>query len=258
MLEAFVFIDKQYKKWYTCNACTKDRGIKMLGVFVNVIAILIGSSIGMVVKKGIPDRISEAMMKGLGLCTLYIGWSGALKGSNTLVLIISMAIGIVIGEGFDLDAKLNSFAKKLEDKFKGKKGSVSIAEGFIAASLLFCVGAMTVVGSMQAGLSGNYEMLFTKSVLDFISAMIFASSLGIGVMLSAVFVLVFQGSIVLLAQIVAPFLTDAVVAEMTCVGSVLIFALGLNIVGITKLKVLNYLPAMFLPILLTPLLANII
>lgn len=230
----------------------------MLGVIVNVIVIILGSGIGMVLKKGIPERISETMMKGLGLCTLYIGWSGALKGSNTLVLIISMAIGIVIGEGFDLDKRLNNFAEKLEKKFSKQDGSISIAEGFIAASLLFCVGAMTVVGSLQAGLSGNYEMLFTKSVLDFISSMIFASTLGIGVMLSAVFVLIFQGGIVLLAQVVAPFLTDGVVAEMTCVGSVLIFALGLNIIGITKLKVLNFLPAMFLPILLTPLLAQII
>lgn len=230
----------------------------MLGVIVNVIVIILGSGIGMVLKKGIPERISETMMKGLGLCTLYIGWSGALKGSNTLVLIISMAIGIVIGEGLDLDARLNRFAKKLEQRFSKQDGSISIADGFIAASLLFCVGAMTVVGSLQAGLSGNYEMLYTKSVLDFISSMIFASTLGIGVMLSAVFVLLFQGSIVLLAQVVAPFLTDGVVAEMTCVGSVLIFALGLNIVGITKLKVLNFLPAMFFPILLTPLLAQII
>lgn len=230
----------------------------MLGVIVNVIVIILGSGIGMVLKKGIPERISETMMKGLGLCTLYIGWSGALKGSNTLVLIISMAIGIVIGEGFDLDKRLNNFAEKLEKKFSKQDGSISIAEGFIAASLLFCVGAMTVVGSLQAGLSGNYEMLFTKSVLDFISSMIFASTLGIGVMLSAVFVLIFQGGIVLLAQVVAPFLTDGVVAEMTCVGSVLIFALGLNIIGITKLKVLNFLPAMFLPILLMPLLAQII
>lgn len=230
----------------------------MLGVIVNVIAIILGSGIGMVLKNGIPERISETMMKGLGLCTLYIGWSGALKGSNTLVLIISMALGIVIGEGLDLDARLNGFAEKLEKKFSKQDGSISIAEGFIAASLLFCVGAMTVVGSLQAGLSGNYEMLYTKSVLDFISSMIFASALGIGVMLSAVFVLLFQGGIVLLAQVVAPFLTDGVVAEMTCVGSVLIFALGLNIIGITKLKVLNFLPAMFLPILLTPLLAQII
>lgn len=230
----------------------------MLGVIVNVIVIILGSGIGLVFNKGIPERVSETLMKGLGLCTLYIGWSGALKGSNTLVLIVSMAIGIVIGEGLNLDARLNRFADKLEKRFSRKDGSISIAEGFITASLLFCVGAMTVVGSLQAGLSGNYEMLYTKSVLDFISSMIFASTLGIGVMLSSIFVLVFQGGIVLLAQVVAPFLTDGVVAEMTCVGSVLIFALGLNIVGITKLKVLNFLPAMFLPILLTPLLAQII
>lgn len=230
----------------------------MLGVLVNVIAIILGSSIGMLAKKGIPDRMADTMMKGLGLCTLFIGWSGALVGENTLVLIISMAIGVIIGEGLDLDAALNRLANRLEDRFRKADGSISLAEGFITASLLFCVGAMTVVGSMQAGLSGEYETLFTKSVLDFISSMVFASSLGIGVMLAAVFVLLFQGGIVLLAQMVAPFLTDVVVQEMTCVGSVLIFALGLNILGITKLKVLNYLPAMFLPIALTPLLASII
>lgn len=246
-------MDKHCGKMIYLPCLQKIGGVKMLGVFVNVIAIIIGSSIGLLMKKGISNKISEAMMKGLGLCTLHIGWSGALKGRDTLVLIISMAIGIVIGEGLDFDGKLNGFAQNLEGKFRKGDGRTSIAEGFVAASLLFCVGAMTVVGSMQAGLSRDYKMLFTKSVLDFISSMVFASSLGIGVMLSAVFVLIFQGSIVLLAQVVAPFLTDAVVAEMTCVGSVLIFAMGLNLIGITKIRVLNYLPALFLPIVLTPL-----
>ncbi|MDY3954484.1 MAG: DUF554 domain-containing protein, partial [Anaerovoracaceae bacterium] len=128
--------------------------------------------------------------------------------------------------------------------------SASLAEGFVSASLLFCVGAMTIVGSLQAGLSGDNEMLFTKSTLDFISSIVFASALGIGVLLSAVFVFVFQGAIVLLAQVIAPYLNDAVVAEMTCAGSLLILALGLNMLGLTKLKVMNYMPAVFLPILL--------
>lgn len=226
----------------------------MIAVIVNMLAVMVGSTIGLLLKKGIPERIKDTLMKGLGLCTLYIGWSGTLKGENTLVLILSMAIGIVIGEGLDLDAKLNGFAEGIETRFRKADGEISLAEGFVTASLLFCVGAMSIVGSLQAGLSGDYEMLFTKSVLDFISSMVFASSLGIGVMLSASFVLLFQGGIVLLAQFVAPFLTDAVVAEMVCSGSLVIFALGLNLVGITKLKVLNFLPAILLPVVLCPLL----
>ncbi|WP_405727616.1 DUF554 domain-containing protein [Anaerotignum sp.] len=230
----------------------------MIAVIVNTLAVLIGSSVGMLLKKGIPERITDTLMKGLGLCTLYIGWSGTLKGSNTLVLILSMAIGIVIGEGLDLDERLNRFATGVENRFKKGGNEISLAEGFVTASLLFCVGAMTIVGSLQAGLSGDYEMLFTKSVLDLISSMVFASSLGVGVMLAAAFVFVFQGGIVLLAQFIAPFLTDAVIAEMVCTGSLIIFALGMNIIGITKLKVINFLPAIFLPMVLCPILANFI
>lgn len=226
----------------------------MIAVIVNTLMVLIGSAIGLLLKKGIPERITDTLMKGIGLCTLYIGWSGTLKGEDTLVLILSVAIGVVIGEGLDLDDKLNRFATGVENCFKKGGEKISLAEGFVTASLLFCVGAMIIVGSLQAGLSGDYEMLYTKSVLDLISSMVFASSLGLGVMLAGGFVLVFQGAIVLLAQFVAPFLTDAVIAEMVCSGSLIIFALGWNIVGITKLKVLNFLPAIFLPILLCPVL----
>ena len=191
------------------------------------------------------------MMKGLGLCTLFLGIRGSLEGNNSLILIISLVVGALIGEGIDLDEKLNRFGKWLENKFKSKDGDkVSIAEGFVSASLLFCVGAMTVVGSLQSGLMGNHEMLFNKSMLDFVAAIIFASSMGIGVLFSAAFVLVYQGAITLAAQWVAPFLTDTIIAEMTCVGSVIIIGIGLNLLGITKLKVMNYVPAIFIPILL--------
>jgi uncharacterized membrane protein YqgA involved in biofilm formation len=221
----------------------------MLGVIVNTLSVIIGSALGLLLKKNIPVDVTGAVMKGLGLCTLYIGWTGSLKGENTLVLIISIAVGVAIGQALDLDAKLNQFASKLERRFKQNDQEVSFAEGFVTASLIFCVGAMTIVGSLQAGLIGDNEMLFTKATLDFISALIFAATLGIGVMAAAAFVFVFQGTIVLLAQVIAPLLSDPVIAEMTCVGSVLIFALGLNILGLTKLKVMNYLPAVFLPIL---------
>lgn len=223
----------------------------MLGTIVNTIAVIIGASIGMLLKKGIPQKLSDTMMKGLGLCTLYLGISGSLEGQNSLILIISMVVGALIGEGIDLDAKLNHFGSWIESKFKSKDGEkVSIAEGFVSASLLFCVGAMTIVGSLQSGLQGNHEMLFNKSMLDFVAAIIFASTMGVGVMLSAAFVFVYQGAITLAAQWLAPFLTDTIIAEMTCVGSVIIIGLALNMLGITKLKVMNYVPAIFIPIIL--------
>ncbi len=223
----------------------------MLGVIVNAAAVIVGSAIGLLVKKGIPTKFTDIIMKGIGLCVLYIGISGSLKGENTLILIISIVVGAVIGEACDLDGRLNRFAEGLEQRFKkeGKEGP-SIAEGFVSASLLFCVGAMTIVGSLQAGLSGDNEMLFTKSTLDFISSIVFASALGVGVMLSSGFVLVLQGAIVLLAQFIAPVLSDNVIAEMTCAGSILIIALGLNLVGLSKFKVMNYMPAIFIPIAL--------
>ena len=223
----------------------------MLGTIVNTIAVIIGAGIGMFLKKGIPDKLADTMMKGIGLCSLFIGISGSLKGENTLILIISIVVGALIGEGVDLDDKLNQLGKWLENKFKSKDGEkISIAEGFVSASLLFCVGAMTIVGALQSGLQGNHEMLFNKSMLDFVSALIFASSMGIGVMFSAAFVFVYQGALTLLAQWVAPILSDIVIAEMNCVGSVIIIGIGLNLLGITKLKVMNYVPAIFIPIIL--------
>lgn len=219
----------------------------MIGVFVNVLTVLIGSLVGMLLKRGIPEKITEALMTGIGLCTVFIGVSGALKGENTLVLILSMAIGTVIGTALDLDRQLNRLAAWIEKRFKQENGQVTIAEGFVTASLLFCVGAMTIVGSLQAGLTGDCEMLYTKATLDLISSCVLAASLGFGVLLSDFFVLGFQGGLVLLAGFVAPFLTDYAINEMTCAGSVLIIGLGLNLLGVTKIKVANYLPVILIP-----------
>ena len=156
----------------------------------------------------------------------------------------------VIGTLLDIDRQLNRLAAWVEARFKRKNDQVTLAEGFVAASLLFCVGAMTIVGSLQAGLTGDCEMLYTKAALDLISSCVLAASLGFGVLLAGVFVLVFQGGLVLLAGFVAPFLTDYAIGEMTCAGSVLIIALGLNIIGITKIKVADYLPVILIPPLL--------
>lgn len=222
----------------------------MLGTLVNTAAVIIGSLLGLLLKKGIPEKLSDIITKGLGLCVLYIGISGCLKGTNPLITILSMVVGAVIGQLLDLDRHLNGLGDKLGNRFKKGTGSINISQGFVTASLLFCVGSMTIVGSLQSGLTGNHEMLFTKSMLDFISAIILTSSLGIGVLLSAAFVLVFQGSITLLASWVQPFLSDYAIAEMTCVGSLLIIALGLNMLGIAKIKAMNLLPAIFVPLIL--------
>lgn len=224
----------------------------MLGTLVNTGAVIIGALIGLLLKKGLSEKIADTVMKGLGLCTLYLGIAGALKGENTLLVIVSMVIGTVIGEGLDLETRINQLGRWVEKKFQKREGiKISIAEGFVTASLLFCVGAMAIVGSLQSGLTGNHEMIFNKSLLDFIASIIFASSMGIGVIFSAAFVFVYQGSIVLLAQWIAPYLTESVINEMTCVGSIIIIGLAFNMLGMTKLKVMNYVPAIFLPILLS-------
>lgn len=249
----------------------------LLGTLINVLLVLLGSGAGVIVKrvtkgKGTGERskrFSDAAMSAIGLCTLLIGITGAIKGAvngqissavpavsglaseNTLVIIISMVIGVIIGELIDIDKWVNKLGDKLQKPFKDKENN--IAEGFVTASLIVCVGAMSIVGSLESGLNGNHSIQITKGVLDVFSTFILASTMGVGVMFSAVFVLVYQGSISLLANWVAPFLTNDVITCMTAVGSLLIIALGLNILGIKKLKIMNYVPAMFLPIALIPL-----
>lgn len=223
----------------------------MLGTLVNTISVLVGSTIGMIVNKGIPQRIADQMMRALGLCSIFIGIQGAFKGENTLIMIISMVIGVVIGEGIDIDKHVTNGVNYLEKKFvKKQTGKHTISEGLITSSLLFCVGSMTIVGCLNAGMLNDYTMLYTKSTLDFCSSMIFASTLGVGVMLSAVVILIYQGGLTLLAMFAALLLTTAVINEMTCVGSLVIIATGLNLLGVTKIKLMNYIPAMFLPIIL--------
>lgn len=222
----------------------------MFGTIINTGAIIIGGSLGLLFRKGIPSKLSTSIMNGLALCVLYIGFTGALKGENALVIIFSMVIGAIIGECLDLDERINELGRWLEKKFKKGESKTSISEGFVTASLLFCVGAMAIIGSLQDGLTGNSDMLLTKSMLDGVSAIVFASTLGIGVIFSSAFVFTYQGSISLLASVLAPFLTDSVINEMTCVGSLLIIALGLNVLKVTNIKIMNLVPAIFIPIIL--------
>lgn len=217
----------------------------MLGVLVNVATVLLGGSVGLIFKKGISKKFTDAVMIGLGLCTILIGIQGMLKGENILISIVSMVLGAIVGTALDIDGKLNGAGDFLEKKFKKKEGkSTSIAEGFVTSSLVFCVGAMTIVGSLNAGLEGDNTMLFTKSTLDLFSSIMLAASLGVGVLFSAAFILVFQGGIVLLSGFLTPLLSEAAINEITCVGSLMILALGFNLIGLAKLKVANYTPAL--------------
>lgn len=236
----------------------------MLGTIVNVIAIIVGSIIGLFFKGGIPEKINDTVMKCLALCVIYIGISGSLKCENPIVMIVCMALGGLIGEAIDIDKRLNnlgvSIEKKLLSRTKGKKsssndekvikkGKASIAEGFVYSSLIFCVGAMAIVGSLESGLNHNYETLFTKSILDFISAIVFASGLGIGVILAAGAVLIYQGTITIFASLIAGLLSTSVITAISSIGSLLIMGLGFNVLGISNIKVANMIPAIFLPII---------
>lgn len=226
----------------------------MLGVIVNVITVLIGSCIGLLFKKGIPERVSTATMIGLGACTLYIGISGSLCGENVLIVIASVVLGVITGTFLNIDGAINKLASKVETKFKKDGQNVSIAEGLVTATLLFCVGSMTVTGSIQAGLTGDNSVLITKATLDLVSSMMMASTLGIGVILASVSVFVIQGGLVLLAGFISPFMSAGAINEMTCVGSILIIMIGTNLMGITKIKVADFLPA----IIFAPIIYNIV
>nr|WP_321291975.1 DUF554 domain-containing protein [uncultured Trichococcus sp.] len=221
----------------------------LLGSLVNSAAIILGGSIGLVLKKGISDRLANAVMNALALCVLYIGISGMLKGDNILITILSMVFGTLVGEGLDLDKKINQLGDAVEKKVSSPDAEVSVSKGFVTASLLVCVGAMAIVGALQSGLTGNHDTLFAKSLIDGIAAIVMASSLGIGVLLSAGLILVYEGGISLFANVLAPLLTDSVINEMTCVGSLLIVGLALNMLKLTDLKIMNYAPAVIFPIL---------
>lgn len=223
----------------------------MLGTIVNSLTIVVGAFIGLFLKGSINKKVSDTIMNGLALCVIYIGISGAIKGDNTIIMIISVAVGGFIGEIIDIDKKLENIGKRIEERLNRNGNSVSVAQGFVTSTLLFCVGAMAIVGSLESGLSSNHSTLYAKSILDGISSIIFASTLGVGVMLSAIVVFIYQGSITLAASFLSTFLSDIAINNMTAVGSLLILGLGLNMLGVTKIKVSNLLPSIIIAVLLS-------
>jgi len=220
----------------------------LLGTIANSAAIIIGGIAGSFFRKGISERFSNIIMSVLGLFTLVLGMMFAVDTQNALVVIFSLVIGSVIGEWIDIEKRMNDLGDYVQGKLNSGEGSFS--KGFVTASLLFCVGTMSIMGSLQSGLMNNHNILLTKSILDGTISVVFASTLGIGVVLSSLPVLVYQGSIALLASSVAPYLSEAVITEMTAVGGVLLVGMGINLLETRKLKVGNMLPAIFLPIIL--------
>lgn len=226
----------------------------MVGTLINTVAILVGTALGLLLRKGIPERLRETVVQGQGLCVILIGLSGALKTGDTLCMIICMVAGALIGAAINIEKRLNDLGTFLERKVtRGRGETGSVARGFVSASLLFCVGAMAIVGAMGSGLRGDHSTLIAKSALDGISAIFFASSLGIGVGLSAFAVLIYQGAIALLAMWIEPLLTQTVITEMSAVGGLLIVGIGLNMIYDKHIPVGNLLPAIFLPMLYIPL-----
>lgn len=234
----------------------------MFGVIVNTIAAFFGGTIGLVFRNRISEKLSSSAMRCVALCVLYIGISGAINAGNdftqclinnrgqcSIILVLSMVLGTLLGTCLDLDGKLNKLAEKISKLIPTKEADNTVANGFISASLLYCVGAMTIIGCLNSGLYGNNQLLFVKSVIDFIAAIALASSLGFGVVLAGLSVFTYQGLLVLLSRVIAPYLSTLMIYSISLVGNVLIIGLGLNVLGVTKLKLTNMTPAVFLPIL---------
>lgn len=218
----------------------------LLGSLINGGAIVVGGLVGLLAGRLLPQRLRDSMMYALALMTIGIAVPGLLKSSSALVPILSMVLGTLVGELLDIDSAVTRLGENLQKRFAGS----TVTEGFVTGSLVFAVGAMAVMGALQSGLEHHHSILLSKSIIDGVGAVVFASTLGLGVALSGIVVFVLEGGIALLASLVAPYLGDVVVNEITFVGSLLIVGISLNLLGATKLKILNMVPAIFLPILL--------
>ncbi len=221
----------------------------MLGTIVNALAIIAGSLLGLLFSKGIPENYKEIILSGVGLSVILIGIRSALVSNNLMVIIFSVIVGALLGEWLNIEKKLESLGAFLESKVVAKSNdSKSFARGFVTASLVFCVGSMAIVGSLESGLTGNHQTLFAKSVLDGVTSIIFASAMGLGVMFSSAAVFIYQGMITITAVFMKSFLVPATIEQMTSVGGLLIMAIGFNMLKVTAIRVGNLIPAIFLPL----------
>lgn len=224
----------------------------MIGTLINAAAIIVGTLIGLMARRGISERLRDTVVQGQGLCVILIGLSSSLKTQDTLCVILCIVIGGLLGSAVDIERQLNRLGGALERRFASGQQEGSIAKGFVTASLVFCVGAMAIVGAMDSGLRGDHSTLIAKATLDGVFSIFFAGSMGIGVGLSALAVLVYQGLIAILAGWLEPLLTEAIITEMGAVGGLLIMGIGLNMIYDRHIPVGNMLPAIFLPMLYLP------
>ncbi|NLJ01826.1 MAG: DUF554 domain-containing protein [Bacteroidales bacterium] len=214
----------------------------MIGTLVNTAAVIGGGVIGLLLKKSMPDRVTTIYFQSIGLFTLAIGASMAIEMEHILIVVSSLAIGSLLGEWWNLEKGAESISNSLKDRFK--IGSEKFTEGLVTSFLLFCVGSMTIIGTIQEGTGGSPDLLFTKSLMDFFSSILLASAFGMGVIFSAVPLFIFQAALTLLARYAGNFFTDNIILELTSVGGILLIGLGINILGIKKLRVMNMLPAL--------------
>jgi uncharacterized membrane protein YqgA involved in biofilm formation len=222
----------------------------MLGTIVNALAIIAGGLIGLFFRKGIADNYKEIVMNGVGLAVILIGMKSALVSDELIIVIVSVIIGGLIGEYLAIEQKLEQLGQYLERMvMKKSSDSSSFARGFVTASLVFCVGSMAIVGSLESGLTGNHQTLFAKSALDGVISIIFASAMGIGVMFSSLAVFLYQGLITMTAIFMKSFLVAETISQMTSAGGLLIIAIGLNMLKITTIKVGNLIPGIFIPLI---------
>lgn len=227
----------------------------MLGPIINAITVILGGIIGTLFGNAISEKYSSAIIVSIGLMTLILGVQFAIETSDILIIMICLVAGTIIGVAMKLDDRMDNAADAIKKRLAGTKFSQGkFADAFVTTTILFCIGTMTVVGSIKSGLEHDYSILITKSIMDCISSVIFASALGAGVLMSAVSVLVIEGGIALLASLAAPILTAEVVTEMSAVGGVLFIGMSINLIGISekKIKVGDMLPAIFLPIIYMP------
>lgn len=226
----------------------------MISAVVNALVVIIGSLLGVAFRKKLSQRYSKTITQGLGLCVIVIGVSGALQSANMIIVIVCVALGSIIGTWIDIERRLEHMGNTLQAHFAKDDENGNFAKGFVTASLMFCVGAMAIVGSMDSGLRGDHSTIYAKSVLDFITSIFFAGTYGIGVMASALTILIYQGAIVLLSGVIEPILTAAVITEMSAVGGVLIIGVGMNVLRREHTFVGNMLPAILLPMVIVPFL----
>lgn len=219
-----------------------------MGTIVNAMTVIIGGFLGLLLRRRISERMTQTALQVMGLFTLVIGVSMALQGQELIMVLISLAFGAMFGEWIDIEGRLDKFGSWLEKRLNLTEKSP--AKGFIHASLLFCVGSMAIVGSITDGLKGDHSILFTKAMMDGIISIPFAAGMGAGVLGSAIPILLYQGSLTLLAWKLQAVFTTEMVRELTSVGGVIVMGIGVNILGLQKIRVGNFIPALIFIILI--------